>query len=218
MDKCPCCERKFSGISDFPLAKIIKFTRIPLPKIVCSAKHIEFDDDEPLTDKSVFPKEVLKEFRGIFEGCVSYQGKVYIREVVSAERGLLKIGEDVTEIVKEAVNTPNVRNTLSALENFVGKEIKTQGLLNMLKFEVSGEKFELKIYENEFERAHFAEIERGGVIVLTSNYTGDVIHGSVYRIFQTLAQFRYQGIVNNPSALKKAENVENRYNRRKRLR
>lgn len=188
MKKCPACEREFEGIEDFPLVEIVGFKRLPISKLISRGEIIPYIEKKVENFGSeALPEEVLKLFKESGKNIEVYEGKVYRKEAALYNNlQTYTCQEDLTDVVKKAIETREVKETLSSIEKLVGKEIRTRKLLKLLDFEP------LTIDHNEITLDFIDEerVKKDGTRI--SRVT---LAGSEYFI-QDLAELYYIGKIN----------------------
>jgi hypothetical protein len=206
MDKCLSCDREFKQFEDFPLVEIMDFKRLQVPDVIMSHYSRELSEKQStsyfmfwkkLIDNKEIPKEVLSSFRNNGKDIVTYNNLVYKKINFPIDDNLgakYQVGEDLTSVVKEVINSSPVKDSLSALESYIGKTIRTRDVLNLPGFKSmsAGEYhgISLSIY-GKWERIEKRECK----VLLVGGWSGGGDF-SVYPLRQELAEFNYTGKTN----------------------
>lgn len=127
LDKCPCCERDFKSLEDFPLIYLHNFERLNIP----------IDSVFPFEDGNIFvdhtsdagnkkaPEEVVKFFSdNLTEGIFYYEGWKWEIKRQSRENFYHRMQVNQKDIIMNKINP-----YLDRLESLVSKEV---GLKEML--------------------------------------------------------------------------------------
>lgn len=188
MKKCPACEREFEDIEDFPLVEIVKFKRLKIPKIISGGETIPYIEKKVENfGAEVLPEEVLKLFKESGKNIVAYGGRVYRKEAYQHNNlQMYTCQEDLTDVVKKAIETKEVKKSLDSIEKLVGKEIRTKKLLRLLEFKplAIGKCDEITLeFVNERVKKDYTRIDR--VILFNYDYS-----------IQDLAELYYKGKIN----------------------
>jgi len=218
MESCPACERKFEKFGDYPVIRIERFSRIEMPELITGFPTHHYAKRTILGRKKIKPpiqKKVLKLFdEGMKE--VIYQGRVYNRTYKRAILFLEDEGsvvytsaKDVTNFVKEALNSSRIKNSLSELENLVGKDIRTSDLVGLFKSVIEvGDygKVSLSISQHSLvkEEKSVNNDSRKCQIFLWRSLTSEDCYPYDDADFNTsVAEFFYKGKINKPEQSRK---------------
>ncbi len=127
MDKCPCCERGFWRINDFPIVLVVRVDRLEFPEFVegrRGERSIKIEESE-----KILPKKVLKLFKEQRPRRARFGGMIY-----TAHADGYEVHEDLTDEYKRAAESAPVEKYLSTLESLAGQETETRNVLP--KFEL----------------------------------------------------------------------------------
>ncbi len=145
MESCPACERKFEELEDYPVVYIERFSEKELPELITSFPISHYKKRTIFGRRKItppIPKRVIELFdEGMKQ--VVYQGMVYNRRYrgpipfLEDEGSIVYTSsKDVTNLVKEALNSSRIKDSLSKLESLVGREIRTSELSGLFKFSI----------------------------------------------------------------------------------
>lgn len=128
MDKCPCCERKFQSIYEFPLIYLSSFERLEVKETILEFqgnlrerifKKGWFSTKE--LDNPAIPREVIDSYRRCGVGTLKVGKMLYERRLDPV--AFYQVSEDVTDAARPAIDSLAVKDALSFLESLVDKEI-----------------------------------------------------------------------------------------------
>lgn len=202
MDRCPCCERELRSFRDFPRLYIEKFERRNIPSIIPSEETVIHNKVNRLFGKKIepeIPKEVLKILGETNNNEISYKGRVY-KKCGASSGTYYQSWIDATEAVKEALERKEIIDSLSAIENLVGKEIAPKDLISI------GERSKITTKKIEYFSLYFydirSEISQLG-FALSARYLK--LPAELYDydfidpyISCELGKLNYEGRINNP--------------------
>jgi hypothetical protein len=195
INKCPTCERDFERLEHYPIIYIADFNRVEVPELIGDSfgdLHPETKSKQSMNEP--LPKAVRKLFQETRKDALSYEGVLYQKMECLSHDGLVwyQSSRDITELVKGAVARPQIQETLSALEGYVGQEVLTRKLLALPAFRggiKSGDYYDLSL---SFYDAGQTE---SGLRICRINLNGGWSGGSIScaSLSQDLAEMNYEG-------------------------
>ena len=137
-------QRTFERLQDFNLIYVADFNKLKFPDFVQGAFIKRYDLKVPvrnfllnkkLVDNTELPQEVIDSFSfGV--NTIAHKGIIYKKVSESDEEGEVYCDSfnDSSELIKQALDLPELKHTLKVIDNITRKSVMTKDLLSLPGF------------------------------------------------------------------------------------
>lgn len=185
--KCPCCLRAFQSIEDYPVVRIDSFERTRIPEFV-GATHCDLRPERKTESMNKpLPKSIVNLFEETGKDMLVFKGELYKKIHISENVQWYESSDDLTDIFKETIALPEIRNGLEYLETSVGRSIRTEELFALPAFRGN---LEVKDFRDICLRLNDDGLGDAGVYLAGGGVGGFMSYCSLW---QEVAKIKYVG-------------------------
>lgn len=197
-DKCPCCEREFLCLEDYPVINIISFEKINIPTSLLNQEYIIYVGPKSKANNEKAPAEVLAFFKLNHEAKeFEHQGWHWTLEKDNLKEDCY-LRHRYENFDQRDIIIAKLNPYLDSLEKLIGKEVLKEELLPQFEKDRCF-KFAYNIPETEYKLAfHEQEETPTGLRITELQLLGEgenlgMAGGPTLKIITNVGLLKYQG-------------------------